>query len=558
MKWRALAIPTDDVQAYKDSLRLNSLGSLFFFAFHLLKKTRLAKLHWQMCQSLEMEDLHLVLEEPMGHFKTTVGIALSMWWALPFTARDEYMMRELAFDEPWIRWMKLAHNQNTRTLTTHEIEGRAIDMGKEVDEHYTNNDLFKFVFDDILPDNTCTWNDHAKFQKRVRSEGVTLDATTGTFSYRGVGQALQGIHPDSTIQDDNMGKAAQSNMLQGDGRVLEDLIRWHRQLTTRLDTAEFDPSSVGRQLVIGNRWGHNDLNSWIRDNQDQFKFETHSAEGGCCRLHPAGKPIFPEEWSMARLAQKRKDLGPYDYAHMYLNQSVLPEECIFKPGWLRHYKFKASRPDLSLEDIRNVLMLEHNVYDGQPIDDLVSGELTLRMVVDLAHNKKRKRCNHAIVVVGYLPEKDRLYLLDVWAEKTGYTDLVGNIYRMGKKWGLREMWLETVAAQDILKFYLEERNRVEPRPLYVNELKYDNSENAKKNRIEALEPIFKNNQFWCHSSHEEFLREYNAYPAGLVDVLDTIGYVPQTLEVIRRREVMEFVTSQREEFRNRNVGPGGY
>src|ERR1700689_95650 len=193
-KWRVLPIPLDDTQAWKDSLRLNSLGSLFFFALHVLKKRRLTKLHLQMANSLETEDLHLVLEEPMGHFKTVMGIALSMWWALPFTAYDEYMMRELGYDDGWIRWMKLAHNQNTRTLITHEIEGRAIDMGKEVDEHYTSNDEFRAVFSDILPDNTCTWNDHSKFQKRLRGTG-NLDATTGTFNYRGVGQALQGVHP---------------------------------------------------------------------------------------------------------------------------------------------------------------------------------------------------------------------------------------------------------------------------------------------------------------------------------------------------------------------------
>jgi len=77
--------------------------SLFFFAHFTLKKDRLAKLHKQMCVSLETEDLHLVLEMPMGTFKTTVGTeALSMWWALPFTLRDEHLMRELGYGDEWI------------------------------------------------------------------------------------------------------------------------------------------------------------------------------------------------------------------------------------------------------------------------------------------------------------------------------------------------------------------------------------------------------------------------------------------------------------------------
>jgi len=46
--------------------------------------------------------------------------------------------------------------------------------------------------------------------------------------------------------------------------------------------------------------------------------------------------------------------------------------------------------------IRNILLLEHEVYEGKAIDDLASGALTLRMIVDLAHAKKRKRCDHVI------------------------------------------------------------------------------------------------------------------------------------------------------------------
>src|SRR6266850_2585137 len=235
-RWRTLPVFTDDQEAYKDSVRLNSLCSLFFFAHFTLKKDRLAKLHKQMCVSLETEDLHLVLEMPMGTFKTTVGTeALSMWWALPFTPRDEFMMRELGYSDEWILWMKAAHDQNARTLITHEIEARAISMGKAVDEHYLNNDVFRFVFSDILPDNSCTWNDHTKFHKRTRFTG-------------------------------------------GDLTIIEDIYRWWVQSTTRFDSAAFTKTGIGRQLVIGNRWGHADLNSLIRKNNPEFKIESHSIE----------------------------------------------------------------------------------------------------------------------------------------------------------------------------------------------------------------------------------------------------------------------------------------
>lgn len=559
-RWKILPIPTDDEQAYLDAIRLNSLGSLFFFVNHTLGRNRLAKLHWQMCQALETADLHAVFEIPMGHFKTTVGTeGLSMWWALPFTARDEFQMRALGYGDEWIRWMKSIHDQNTRTLITHEVEALAIKMGKNVDEHYQNNRLFRAVFKDILPDSNSTWNDHSKFHKRKKDSAHG----EGTYEYRGVGQSLQSMHFSGIINDDSFGREAQQNSLKGDGNVAEGIYRWWKQTTTRYDSETFTQTGIGRQLVIGNRWGHADLNSNIRKNHPEFKIESHSAEGGCCKLHPANTPIFPEEYSMERLNNLRKTLqdkvnGNYDYVHFYLNKSVMPEECIFKEEWKRFFRFKQSRPDLPLTDIRNTLNIEHNAYAGLVREDINAGVLHKRMIVDLAHAKKRRRCNHAIVVIGYDPETERVYLLDVWAKKVPYGDLTDMMYKIGHRWNMSEMWLETVAAQDIMKFHLEERNRRESRPIAVNELAYDNSENAKINRIESLQPLFKNEQFWCHPSHAEFLSEYDAYPGGLVDVLDTLGYSLQTLEGFRSREVMDFISQQHEEFAGRQVGAGGY
>jgi len=182
-----------------------------------------------------------------------------------------------------------------------------------------------------------------------------------------------------------------------------------------------------------------------------------------------------------------------------------------------------------------------------------------RMIVDLNHAKKRSRCNHVILVVGWNPETDRIYILEVWANNSPYSVLVEKLYEIGHRWSMSDMWLETVAAQNLMAFHIEERNRREKRPISVNELPYDNSENAKKNRIEAAEPLFKNGQVWLHRSMDAFLREYNSYPASAtIDVLDTFGYVPSVLGGIRGREALEFVNAQREEFSKRAVGASGY
>jgi hypothetical protein len=94
----------------------------------------------------------------------------------------------------------------------------------------------------------------------------------------------------------------------------------------------------------------------------------------------------------------------------------------------------------------------------------------------------------------------------------------------------------------------------------VNELPYDNSENAKKNRIEALEPLLRNGQIWSHRAHSKWTHQVSSYPAGLVDVLDSMGYVPKILDVgYSRRELVEFLSEQQSDFASRTTtGRGGY
>jgi len=562
MNWTALPIPRDDPVSYRDAIRLNSLGSLFFFTSYVLKKHRLAKLHWHMCSTLETEDLHLVFEIPMSHFKTTIGVeALSMWWALSFTERDEQLMRGLGYDNEWIRWMKVAHDQNARTLVTHETAMRVVSMSKAIDDHYLHNDVFRFAFSDVIPDSETTWNNHSKMHQRDRTR--PSDLTTSTYEFRSVGQALQGVHVSGIINDDSVGKTAQFNMLNGDGSIMDDVYRWWKQTTTRFDPVAFTKSGIGRQLVIGNRWGHADLNSKIRANHPEFKIETHDAEGGCCAIHPEhGVPIFPEEWTMERLQKEKETLShngsSYDYLHFYRNKTVLPEECLFKPDWIRKYECREAMPGLDKSDPRNYLLLKHYVYGGKVLPDINAGVLHKRMIVSLADAKKHRRVNHVVLVAGYDSEKDNIYLLRLEVGKFLYGDVLDIVYKMAGPMGLSEFYLSRNAAQS-LKFYLDERNRRDKKQmLNVIELDSDDSESGQANRIEALQTLFKAKQFWCHPSFKEFFSEYETYPAGTLDVLDTLAQVPVTLDNVRRRDTLEWVAAQNEAFRNRNVGAGGY
>ena len=561
MKWRALTLPpVSDAEAYINAVRLNSLGSLFFFAVHVLEFRDMARLHWDLCKSIEQENLHIVMEIPRGHFKTSlVTQAYSVWSSLPFTEKDELQMRFFGYDDAWIRWMRHAHNPNSTTLIVSEGHDNAIKMGLMFDEFYQNRALFKMAFPEIQPDSTCKWNESEKHHKSSTGHGE------GTYDFLGVGQSLQSRHYWRHIQDDLVGKNALDSFKYGDNRIMEQTIHYHRQMAGAFNPQAFFGNKLGPTIVIGNRWFHMDLNGWIRKNEPWFNIESHSAEGGCCKLHKEHTPIFPEMYTKERLLHERKIWGVYDYAHQYLNQAMLPDEIRFKEEWLRYFSFKASRPGADPDDPSNVLMIQHETREGETLQDIHVGALHLRMIVDPNHAGRRGRSRHAIAVVGLDSETDRLYLIDEWAKSCGYSEFVDQIFSMAgpKKWNMREVWMETVAAQKYLKFYLDEKCRIDKRNITYLELPTDTRANAKDVRIDALEPLLKNGQFFTHRSHEEFLSEYRNFVPGdqnlfTKDVLDVVAYAPQTFEVVRRREMYQAIRQKEMDWKSRRVGPGGY
>jgi intein/homing endonuclease len=468
---------------------------------------------------IQTETGNYCVSDVVTHNTTLVTESLSMWWALPFNQRDEIAMCELGYDDDWIRWMKIAHNPDTRTLIVSENEGNAIRFGKRIDSHYQSGDFFRKLFPEILPNASCTWNDKSKVHKRTAS-GIG----EGTFDFLGVGGAVQSRHYDRIIEDDLVGRDAKNSEL-----VMNDTIEYHRLLSGVFDTAAH-AKELGDEVIVGNRWSFYDLNGWIRQNdvKHQYKIETHSAEGGCCEDHPPGTPIY----FTTELLEEVKARNTWeDYAHQYLNLAVLPEECPFRPEWLRYYEL--------YETTDKRAAIRHEVKDGITYGDIPVGLLSRKMIVDLNHSEEKGRAHHGIVVVGFDSETDRQYLLDVWARATSYDELVVNIYKLAKRWRLQDFYVEKIAAQQLLRFPVEYRSRVEDYRLTMREIVAPRARNAKDDRIRAMEPNFRQSKFWCRRDQSQFLEEYKTYPSCRTkDVLDCLGYANSMFDNVRYKDVV--------------------
>ena len=537
--------------------RLNGFGSLYYFSKIILRKHRLREyLHKDICELFESERLKDIIEIPRDHFKSTIGSeSAPIWWALPFNDEDEKLMRALGYGDEWIKWMRRAHDQDTRTLLVSENKENIGKLGVRVDNQYQNNDFFTRLYSEIKPDTSCNWSVTTKTHKR---SGRTADGE-GTYDYLSVGTALQSRHYKRAIEDDLVGKEALESEI-----VMNGTIDYHKLLVGAFDSDPNDPEADNDEVVIGNRWSYKDLNHWIRKNEPYFRITSHSAVGGCCDKHPSGKIIFPHEFSWKKLDRWKARLGTYFFSCQFLNSPVPPTDAKFKESYLNYFRYQAVDP---LKGDKRVQII-HEAKNGQVIKNLFPSHLQRVLLLDPNHAGTEGRSRHALVVLGYTLELPfRVYLLDLYADNSSHADLVSKLFQFGEKWKIKEPWLETIGAQKWLKYHLEVASEINKKAgkwtfTKINEFKKDNSKDAKINRIDALEPMFARGEFYClRTGHEQFISEYLEYPFHATrDILDVLGYGVQTfdMDAMSSREISEFLTQQARQFKRRKVGSQGY
>lgn len=604
-RWRTIPIGEEmSAAAKKLAVQLNCFGSLFYFNKVVLGHSRLSPfLHGHICAELEQDSLRMAMEIPRDMFKTTLAsVSAPMWWALPFNDRHEEYMRRLGYGDAWIRWMYRAHYSSTRTLIASEIIDNAIKIGTRISGHYQSNPEFRFYFSEIIPKTSMElagtgkkkdkWN--AKSMTHNRLDGVYLGE--GTFDFIGVKGALQSRHYDRQVIDDPVGEKAIKSEL-----VMQDTIEWIRKLPGAFDSDPDNPGRLADQLFIGNRWSKRDVGEWLRREMSDMKFVTHSAEGGCCEMHPLGKSIFPEEFPMEKLQELRKIWGSYHYSCQYLNNPVDPEAVRFKKAWLRYYLQVPHKVNISIansqqlpsppraqsvEDDRSeaagampqrlVMALQHETQMGETIEDIRAGDLDRVAILDPRHSETTSgRSRNAIVVLGIYnrpPKPRRIYLLDCWANNGTFEEMIDKLVsvRVGSrglavKWRVHAVYLESeVAGQQGWKYYFREKLKSmgAEASFAIRPLKTDRSANAKHSRILGMEPIYENGLFWVRRvGCEPFMEEYEQYPNGrFIDLLDVAGYAPQTFQAGSRANTRDFVREElsRRSIMIQSVGPAGY
>lgn len=557
-EWEILPWQGKSEAAKVTALRLNSLGDPFFFAKVVMGYDRFVRhLHGQWLKSLSVPDLHLVLEAPRDHFKSSCGtIVLPMWWALPFEAREEDWMRSLGYGDEWIRYMQRIHSSDLRIVIASETEPNAIQMGFRYDYQYQKNQMFREVFSDLLPKTGDNWNQLIKTHNRNSGQGE------GTFNFVGVGTVLQSRHFDRAVEDDLFGEEA----LYSES-TRNQTIEWHQRLPGAFDTDILAPGFINLELILGNRWGLNDLNGWIRENDPSFRFETHSAEGGCCDQHPAGQPIFPEEFTMERLAALRIRFGIRSYSSHYLNLPTSEEECAFRKAWLPRFRLFKKEFGTANDGtpIQKTVIERIPGKDGRVLEDIPVASLERILLLDPNHGGEKGKARHAAIVVGIRKEgkKKEIFLLESWAKAVSHDSMIGEVGKLAQRWHVEKFYVETIAGQDGWLHYFERDLRMSMPQMVVTALPKERGAGAKDRRILSMSPKYERGEFWVRATgggSEEFMREYEFYPNGkTVDLIDAAGYlfnIVETEQIDTSRWQANVARDM--EMRRRAVGKAGY
>src|SRR5262245_10321486 len=418
-------------------LKWYSLKSLYFFSkvvfrYNLLSPT----LHQPLCNTLQQRLNKLVIEWPRGHFKTTTASkSLPTWRALPM--EDEVL--DYALQQGWatedeVAALRFVHNPNIRVLVISSTETNAKKILRSTRTQFESNALFRGLWPGLLPDEKCRWTDNELEVKR------TEKFSESTIEAIGVGSALQSRHYDLIIEDDLVGLEAKESET-----VMKKVIDYHVLLE-----GAFDSPDTGENLVIGNRWAFNDLNSWIRANEEDFTVITRSAVED-------GLPIFPERFTLGGLNRIRKKQGDYNYSCQYLNNPIAPGAHDFEPEWLRSITVQLERQGVGTP---------REVYVRDDSKRVYLEQLNRFILIDPAREGKRGSARHALVVVGVDKDDDH-WILHTWAKRSTTDEMLAKAFELYARFRCQKCGIEGYGGDEHLKNYMNYKKRVEKKSMNI-------------------------------------------------------------------------------------------
>lgn len=270
----------------------------------------------------------------------------------------------------------------------------------------------------------------------------------------------------------------------------------------------------GEMVVMGTRKHQDDL---YADIMEEGGWDTLIKEAYTDQTRQA--VIFPEKFTLDKLAELRKIKGPYYFAAEYLNNPIAEEAADFRKEMVRYYQPGTPHP--------------HSLY----------------LTIDPAISLSRDADYTAMVVAGMFHDR-RIRVVDRLHSKFMPGDLVNAIFDLVKKWRLHRVGIETFAFQKTLKYDIQRQQRERGLFFRVDELGKRHTGRgepilSKEARIRRLQPYFEQGLVEVRSDMQDLVDELLAFPRGKHDdLIDALSYqldylVPSVVGVRRDAEIAE-------------------
>jgi len=452
------------------------------------------------------------IEWSRGFFKTTCFTqGTSMWTVLPSDDSDiEYAVRVLGFDEEAVKRRFALHDQDsTHLLAFNNIHNAERKVGW-IKWHFEENQLFRACFPEIAyQGDERPWNSKSL---RLRRVGYGRTEPEGTFDAIGVGGGLESRHYTHVWEDDLVDRKTSQSATE-----LDSVCRWH----DLLDGA-FRQASKQIRTGVSNRWGYNDLNSYVRSTDKTFFFHTRKA----IEYNPLTEreeAVFPERLTIEdlRLMESKGEKKRHEIAAQYYNEPRLPGEREVNLDALHYYEVSS----------------EGQIQCSCGAKFLPS-QLQRYMAYD-PYNAKDQRSTScpAIVVVGTSPKfrlddkllLEHVFLLDYFTTRKDYTGVYSKLFEWNDRWGPQLFVYEDVANQNMCEFYIKQQ---QTRPDFDHRrfsriVGVTCGGKSKPIRIrDKFLPLIDAGRFSCRRTHKTFLDQCETFPLEVnghdYDILDAL------------------------------------
>ena len=416
---------------------------------------------------------------------------------------------------------------NIAILLVNEKQETAADFLEEIKQQFEQNELLRFLFPEVIPDdfNKTTWSATRATLKRSNARPEC------TFETIGVGGTVTGKHYDVILCDDLISQEAMENAKAGSWLIMERVSRWTTRLRPLLSSG-YKPFPWIR--FIGTHWFFNDVYDFIEDtfghNEEAKRFLvqaklktgkrlTREAErkGDLAIMKIAaienGVAVFPKIHSLEKLAKMRQE-NPEDFAALMMNDPSGVEVRTFQDSWLRYWQMLDK--DLACYDGDNGQKKYVRFHDLHKV-----------MLVDPAFTTNPDSARSAIVVMGSDMDGKKHLVLEALATQVEPGDLVVEIVNRMSNWGVARVFIESVAQQSALLQLVRDKCRERGVPLQLEELKPGGRK--KDIRIESMGPYIKGGQILFHNMQLDLLDEYRKFRPGAryKDLLDALSYFPE-------------------------------